>query len=476
MALIKASTRYGVVSGVRCENSKNTIFKGIPYAKPPVGKLRFAPPQSPDPWEGVRVCDTWSSACIQQNRRHSPESEKLNTSEDCLYLNIWTPAESPDEKLPVMFWIHGGGFCNGAGFQKEFDGEAMNRRGVILVTVNYRCGVLGFLALPQLTAASPMHASGNYGIQDEIMALKWVRENISAFGGDAGNITAFGQSAGGISTRMLLVSPLCRGLFQHAIVQSGGGLNEADAVRPLEEMSEICDKARLSLGFSLDDLMQKDAEEVHARMSEAVDTILEKKELFFFQPCIDGYSLFDVPGKSIHDGRFADMDIMCGTVSGDSMMFTRKVRDNLTDNPAAQRAFAYTPGISWARHQIRTGRKPIYTYFFERNLPGDSRGAPHASELGYMFGTLSRLDRPWEPLDYALSEAMLDYWTNFAKHGSPNGGNQPAWTPFTEEAPFTMDISDNGLAVKDLTDNAEAEKVVAFIEAHPGFLVSLKDF
>jgi len=486
MALLKAMTKYGIVAGVPVNDPRNTVFKGIPFARPPVGDLRFAAPQEPERWAGELVCDKWPKACIQYRRTFQPKGAPWrgrpymppmpDGSEDCLYLNIWTPAEDAGEKLPVMFWIFGGGFAGGWSASPEFRGDAICRRGIILVTINYRCGALGFLSLPQLTARDPHSASGNYGILDQIMALKWVHENIAAFGGDPANVTIFGQSSGGMSVKFLLCSPLSRGLFKRAIIQSGGGLNAGDPTRPKEEIGKVTRECLELLGWTFDDLMTRDAQELNQRIMDAAYQVLDFKELFFFQPCIDGYSITELPEKSIYEGRIMDADIICGTVAGDSWMFTRKVRHLLLNNEPALRAFAYSPGIAWARHQVNTGRKPIRTYFFERNVPGDEMGASHASDIFYIFGALDCRPLPWEKYDFSLSEAITDYWTNFAKTGDPNGKGLPQWPAFTAATPFTMNFTDDGFEARDLVDNAEANRVINFTIEHPGMLESLTDF
>ena len=487
MALKKAETKYGTVTGIPGENPANTVFKGVPYAKPPIGELRFAAPREVEPWDGELACDKWPKASIQYRRSRSlagapskgyPQLElpSPDSDEDCLYLNIWTPAELPDEKLPVMFWIYGGGFNIGYGFDPDFDGEAMNGRGVILVTINYRNGPLGFIAHPRLTERDVNKASGNYGILDQIMALKWVKENIADFGGDPDRITVFGQSAGGISTKILLASPLSRGLFKRAIIQSGGGINAADPTRKREELEEITKRSLDILGWTFEDLMTRDAAEINQRMGDTADELLEGKELFVFQPCIDGYSITELPEQSVYNGNLADADIICGTVAGDSWMFSRGVRNYFPDNEPALRAFAYSPGISWGRHNMKNGRKPIYSYFFERRVPGEERGSPHGCEIAYVFGTLRRKDRAWQEYDFNLSETMTDYWTNFARTGNPNAAGLPEWPAFTNETPLAMNFTDSSIKAMDLVNHREAERVIDFVREHPGMIVSLDGF
>lgn len=245
--LTHVATHYGAVAGTTSA-AGYALFKGIPYAAPPVGDLRWAEPLPPAPWTGIRVCDTWGNACAQDTP-HSPETfygkefycatdYRPTLSEDGLYLNIWTPADRADERLPVMLWIHGGGLQVGYGHEIEIDGDAICHRGVILVSINYRVGLFGYFAHPELTAESPHHASGNYGVMDQAAALRWVSENIAAFGGDPDNVTVFGQSGGARSTHALCVSPLAAGRIRHAIVQSGGGVATGLGRLPREVLEE----------------------------------------------------------------------------------------------------------------------------------------------------------------------------------------------------------------------------------------------
>lgn len=499
MALHKVKTKYGVVVGVPTETG--TVFKGIPFAKPPVGELRFCAPQEPECWEGELVCDSFKSICVQYDRKYGMPGAKLDVmsreekrkapfsrhplttpfptpkaEEDCLYLNIWTPAEAADEKLPVMVWIYGGAFSGGCSYLPEIDGGAMNARGVILVSIAYRTGPMGFITHPELTKRDPLHANGNYGLLDEVAALRWVHENITAFGGDPDRVTIHGHSAGGISTKFHIVSPLSKGLFRRAIIQSGGGLNAADPTRPLAELQEITQKALDLLGWTVDDLVTRDAYEVSDNMGDAAEEVLAGKEYYVYQPCIDGNMLPEIPEKLLYDGKMNIEDIICGTVQGDSWMFCRKVKNELLDKPDTVRAFGYSPGVALARHQVKTGRPPIRTYFFERTVPNDPLGTPHGSDKPYIFGTLDRFDRPWSEYDRELSVAENSYWTNFAKTGDPNGPGLPEWPLFTADAPLTMHFRNDGFCAEDLVDCAEAEHVIDFVEEHPGMLETLVDF
>lgn len=481
MTIKKVKTNYGVVVGVDGENPNLTVFKGIPYAKPPIGKLRFAAPEEPEYWSDEKLCDIWPNVSIQRRKRpgaaeDDPQGDKPwgTFSEDCLYLNIWTSAKNTEEKLPVMFWIHGGGFNGGWSAEPEFRGEKLAESGIILVTINYRCGVFGFAAHPELSARSPYGTSGNYGILDQIMALQWVKDNIAGFGGDPECVTIFGQSAGGISCRILLCSPLCQGLFKRAIIQSGGGLNAADPTRPVEELGDITKRAMELLGWGIEDLLERDPEEIDMKLKEAASEATNKKELFIFQPCIDGYSIKEIPEKSIADGNYANVDIICGSVLGDSWMFSRKVRHLLEENPVALRAFSYSPGIAWGQHQINERRNLIRTYFFERDQ-GNGQ-TPHSSDIPYVFGTMNAREHVITAHDMKLSEIMLTYWSNFAKSGDPNANGLPYWPLFTEVTPLAMHLTDTDYCAEDILEGIEAKRVMVYTQKHPGMLESLEDF
>jgi para-nitrobenzyl esterase len=480
MALQKAITRCGTAVGVPGSDPAITVFRGVPFAQPPVGSLRFAEPQPPLPWQGERVFDTWPRPCVpyQRPRRQGSAPEPSSApagSEDCLYLNLWTAAQTAAEKRPVMVWFFGGGFANGWCASPEFRGEALVKKGVVLVTVNYRCGPLGFAAHPFLSARSASGTSGNYGLLDQAAALRWVRDNIGAFGGDAARVTIFGQSAGGMSCKYHLCSPLSRGLFRRAILQSGGGLIAADPTRPRRALEEITQRCLDLLGWQPEELLTRPAAELTKALGDAADPATGGKELFVFQPCVDGRMLTELPEKTIADGTYdLTADVICGTVSGDSWMFSRKVRAALGENEPALRAFAYAPGVVWGRHQVHTGRPPIRTYFMERDQGGGR--TPHGSEIPYVFGTLAARPGPDTPFDREISADLTAYWANFAAAGDPNGPGLPAWPLFTAQQPFALHITDDAIRAEALADGPEAERVLAFTEAHPGMPESLEGF
>ncbi len=463
--------KQGWVSGRPGKLPGTTAFLGIPYAKPPVGELRYRAPQPLESWEGIRDCSVFQPSCIQPQR-----GDSFPVSEDCLYLNVYTPARSSEERLPVMFWIYGGGFNGGRADTPILDGEEINRRGVVLVTINYRCGVMGFCALPG------WEKTVNAGIMDQIAALQWVRENIAAFGGDPDSITIFGQSAGGVSVRMLLTSPLSHGLFHRAIIQSGGGLNEADPIRPKKEFVDLCQRALDYLGWTEADLMQRDAMEITEAMNAAARACSDTFEVGFFQPFIDEYSITEVPGVLIAKGQYQDVPIICGTVAGDSWMFSRKVRNQLTD-VTHFRGLSYAASQAWAQLNSHTGRTPIYTYYMDRKQPVEPNphfrngpppyGAdtPHTSDVAYVFGHRGISGLPFEDLDMELSCQMCSYWCNFAKCGNPNGEGLEYWPM---EVP--MHFGDHGCRAESIILTSQEQRTVDYTIAHPGLLTTLEGF
>jgi len=480
MSEVLVHTTKGDIKGYAADGC--CIFKGIPYAAPPVGKLRFHPPVEHEPWEDALSCTEFRPAPMQPMFHGGT----YPISEDCLYLNIWTPDLSSEANLPVMFWIYGGAFTWGASNESTYDGEAICAEGCILVTINYRVNIFGFFNTPELE-----NENGGpkcCGILDQIAALKWVKENIRSFGGNPDNIMIFGQSAGGMSVRMLLTSPLTEGLFKRAVVHSGGGLSEGDLVRPSGEFTEMCVNTLKHVGWTYEEIMQKDASEIIEVMLKGVREMMADGDLQYFQPFIDGYALTDVPGVSIYNGRFHNVDIMCGSVAGDSWMFSRKVRSQLEGNNGYFKGFALSPSIAWGRRNIHEGRTGIYSYYFDRTQPPVdikyyTHGAPpfgadtpHAAELAYIFGTLRKKDDRFDVYDYELAGILRKYWTNFAKYGDPNGTALPYWPRFERGSELTMHFGNSEIKAEDLTRESDVERVISFCERTPGMLTSLKGF
>lgn len=418
MAIQEVKTRQGIVRGVEAEDY--TVFKGIPYAKPPIGELRFCPPQPAEAWEGILEANHFSDICWQDKQPEGSFYEKefymdsqymTPMSENCLYLNIWTPAKTADEKLPVALWIHGGAFLHGFGHEMEFDGAAYCSRSVVLVTINYRVGVFGFLAHPELTAESENHSSGNYGCLDQIMALRWVRENIGAFGGDPENITIFGQSAGAMSVQTLVSSPLTEDWISKAIMQSAGGYsNGILRDMPLQEAEQI---GKRFMGFcgvsSIAQLREMSGEEFLAHQIEFLRSCGETG--LQFVPNIDRYLLTEGYDAAIDHGSIKDIPFLLGSTMDDLFVDRSKL-------PQGIRGALYDGCIAFSQRLEQLGRKGAYVYDFRRQLPGDDAGAFHSSELWYMFGTGNRCWRPLTADDEVLSEQMLDAWTDFMRYGA----------------------------------------------------------
>lgn len=473
MTLRTVKTQTGYVEGVPCGNPSYTVFKGIPYAQPPIGKHRWKAPIDPEPWEGVRKCDKFASISIQRKIQPGEFYQKeffpvvdVPMSEDCLYLNVWTPALNGDERLPVMMWIHGGAYMGGYGHEMEFDGEAFCKRGVILVTINYRLGALGFFAHPELSEIDPHRVSGNYGILDQIQALKWIRQNIAAFGGDPDNVTVFGQSAGGGAVQALISSPLSKGTFHKAIIQSAGSIKTLGGDLMLAEAEksglDVCNRT----GKSLHELMNMPAEELSDLIVQALMPTVGSMHRLTLAPNIDGYVLPDSPGKTIAYGKNHDVSIMTGTVAGDGPLFellfnVQTDADPMRVQTTRLKAYSLLPPRAWAKAHLRMGRKPAFIYYFDRDIPGADRpGAYHSSELWYIFGTLGRCWRPMEAVDYKISLAMTDYWTQFAKNGDPNGEGLPAWPAFTAENPVTMRFNENRIEAEDMGGDPIADGIL----------------
>lgn len=426
---MQVKTRYGLVEGLSFDGY--AAYFGVPYAQPPVGALRWHRPLPLEPWEGVREAKSFPNRSMQEVHEdpfydkefYDEACYQTPVSEDSLYLNIWTPAKSAGAKLPVAFWIHGGAFMGGFGHEKEFDGAAYCRRGVILVTVNYRLGPWGFLAHPLLSAEAGAEGgpavSGNYGILDQIAALRWVRENIDAFGGDPEAITIFGQSAGGMSVQTLLTSPLTRGMFARAILQSCVGLSYDHDLASAEELGLWF--ARNAGAESLEELRALTPEQVFAAAGPVILAGFPKMELPY-TPIRDGWVLTGGYDAAMEGGGTHPVPTIVGSTLNDIATEREAVE-------RGERGKVYAGTMSWAEAQKRLGR-PVWLYDFRRQLPGDEAGAFHSSELWYMFGTLDRCWRPMTAGDHALSERMLDYWTNFMKTGDPNGEGLPRWEAF----------------------------------------------
>ena len=460
----------GDLTGLVSEDGAVEVYAGVPYAKPPVGELRWKEPQEPEHWEGVRACDRFAPMSMQ--KRHS---ELYNTlydligyhkfsvslddnfrepvSEDSLYLNIWKPAGDA-EKLPVIFFIHGGSLMTGQPSFTDYNGESLARKGVIVVNVGYRLGVFGFFASEELAAESPNGTTGNYGLLDQIAALRWVHENIAAFGGDPDNITIAGESAGASCVNALCVSPLTEGLFRRAIAESSG-ITAVQPYHTFRTMDEALDTGRKIM----DEWEAENVSELRVIPAEQlVQTIYANDSL-----TVDGYSLTEMPYLSYEKGLNHEEALLNGFNGHEAEAFRILQSVSAEDYPAlvgrllgdeAERYIALYPAgdkaqttenfnrllsvcwfayshCDWSRRLTEQGR-PVYEYYFTRQ--NGAIGDMHSGEMIYAYGNLWRSPRNYNEDDLALSETMQRYWVNFARCGDPNGEGLPAW-PTVAEAP-----------------------------------------
>jgi para-nitrobenzyl esterase len=464
-------TESGSVSGYYNEKTSVTVFKGIPFAAPPLGDLRWKEPQPAKPWKGVKECIAFGPSPIQPKPVSflmiGPEFvvPREPLSEDCLYLNVWTAAKSAQEKRPVMIWIYGGGFQTGGSAAAGYSGEALAAQGIIFVSFNYRLGIFGFLAHPELTAESVHHSSGNYALMDMIAAISWVKKNIRAFGGDPDRITIAGQSAGSASVNCLLASPPARGLFQGAIGESGSFVLE----NPILHMNSLSGAEKEGLRIAAK-LKTTDLKALRAIPADE----LQKNGGGFFAPIVDGYilpvSVTDAYKKnqqmhvSLLTGWNSDEGFIFGisskedfakqaTVAGADSNLFRKYFPATSDSEsvASQIVLAVdkTIGLSqyrWALKQNENKQAKTYLYIFTRKPPASDdkkkMGAYHTAEIGYALHTLDSIRRAWEPVDRKLEKLMSAYWVQFVKTGDPNLAGLPSWGSFSDQGPHSMIFGD----------------------------------
>ena len=446
-------------SGVR-------VFKGIPYAAPPVGDLRWKPPQTPAKWSGVRKADKFSDSCMQAlTRSREPWTKEFmvqnEASEDCLCLNVWTGAKNATEKRPVLVYIHGGAFYEGSGEIVTYDGEALAKKGLIVITINYRLGIFGFYTHPELTKESPQHASGNYGLLDIVASLQWINKNIAAFGGDPNRVTIAGQSAGAAAVHALTASPLAKNLFHRAIAESGSGIGRR--TRDLSDSEKDGVKWAATKGVSsLQELRAKPAADLMGGAR--------------FGVVVDGWFLPADTAAIFAQGKQNDVPMMTGLTADEGSAaptygkikaedFTKQSQQKFgaqaesflklypsndqTQSALSQKQSAREQGkvsmYLWASSRAKTSKAAAYTYYFSRGIPWPEHpefAAFHTSDVPYFFATLNQLNRPWEAVDRKLSETMSNYWVNFAKTGNPNGKGLPAWKAFDAAQAVTMELGE----------------------------------
>ena len=406
------NTPCGPVQGVAGRVPGTAAYKGIRYAT--TGRWEY--PRQVTGWDGIYDA-TQYGACSYQPRAFYREEENLKKvfyynefrkgetytyCEDCLFLNIFTPEDAKaGDNLPVLFYIHGGGFTGGCGHEKHFDGPIWPAKGVIGVTLNYRLGPMGFVCLPELKEESGF--TGNYGLYDQLAALQWVRDNIAAFGGDPSAITIMGQSAGAMSVQQHCLSPLSRGLFRGAIMSSGGGISRMLSAAPAEKHYAFWQAAMQNAGCDTLEQFRAISPEKLFQVWEATKKQLRTPGSF---PCIDGRLVVGTGTELLAAGKQHDVAYMAGITSEDMMP-----------------PILYKMSRSWCAAQ----KQPGYLWYFDRRLPGDSNGAWHSSDLWYWFGTLSNCWRPMAEKDHNLSHQMTDYLCNFVRTGNPNGSSLPTW-------------------------------------------------
>jgi para-nitrobenzyl esterase len=474
----------GMIANVQPDSAGVRSFKGIPFAAPPIRELRWRAPQAVMPWEGERSADQFGPKCMQTGQPNEVDPVNPLMGEDCLYLNVWTPAKSFDDRLPVMVWIYGGGFKIGSGSEPWYNGANLAKKGVIVVTVNYRLDVFGFLSHPDLTAESKDHASGNYGLLDQIAALGWVKRNIAAFGGDPGQTTVFGESAGSISVSALMASPLAHGLFQRVIGESGAMLfpNKSPyALAPLAKAEQAGVKfADLLSAHSIAELREKPAEALLDVLAKNPDIPRMSRG-----PIIDGQVLPVSAVEIFAKGQQTDVPLLAGSTSDEGTLFTGRAQQATPESYTEQlrqlfgdtadavrklypvgtpeetkssfallfgdQLIAY-PTWLWNELQARTGKAPTYRYLFELTPPAPElsktplAGAFHTAEIVYVFDNLKVRNWPWRPEDRRMAEIASSYWVNFAKSGNPNGPGLPDWPAYTESNATVMRLDEQSSA------------------------------
>jgi len=467
----------GKIRGIHLDKTGVSCYKKIPFAAPPLGPLRWKPPQPVIPWEGVLDCTSFGPSPMQAKPSSffmiGPEFvvPVKPLSEDCLYLNVWTGAKNPGEKRPVLVWIYGGGFFSGGAAAPGYSGEAMAARGIVFVSFNYRLGVFGFLSLPSLTEESPHHTSGNYALMDQIAAIEWVKKNIAAFGGDPDRITIAGQSAGSASVNCLLVSPLAKGLFQAAIGESGSLVLE----NPVLSMPSLKQAEKAGLQFAA----KCGTADLRQLRSLPADSI-QQRAAGFFSPIVDGYTMPLSVAEAYQQGKQVHVPVLLGWNGDEGLLlgvssraaFLRQASDFGADslqfrslfpantdseslNSQIRLAVDKTIGLSmyrWAVTQNKSGRPKTFLYQFNRKPPAEGQkkrfGAYHTAEIGYALHNLDSIARKWEPSDRRLEKEISAYWIRFVKTGDPNGMDLPVWKPFTDQDPQCMIFEESSIPAR----------------------------
>jgi len=464
---VQQKTADGILEGVVSPDGQVRTFKGVPFAAPPVGELRWKAPQPVTPWTGVRKAVDFGARCMQGNIYSDMVFHDAGPSEDCLYLNLWMPANPPSAKLPVMVWIYGGGYQAGATSEGRQDGGNLAKHDVIVVSMNYRLGIFGFFSHPDLAKESGHDSAGNYGLLDQLAALQWVQKNIAAFGGDPDNVTIFGESAGSFSVSALVASPLAKGLFQRAIGESGAYLSNGTLPMKPHAETEKRDVAYAKSALGTDSLAELRAKPA----GEVLDAALKDKSVFF-SPNVDGYFLPEDVISIFAAGKEAIVPTLAGwnrdeqnyhSILHDDAPTAENFRRHLdefyganagrvaklysgADEAEIKRAAQDLAGDrfiafgtwKWIEMTAKTGKVSVYRYEFDQPLPFPEPATPHAGEIEFVFQMLSTRNLPWRPEDRKVSDTMAAYWTNFAKSGNPNGEGLPQWPRYNSKSNYSV--------------------------------------
>jgi para-nitrobenzyl esterase len=489
-AMGRTAPQVTIDSGLVEGKMEGTVraFLGIPFAAPPVGGLRWRPPAAPEKWSGVRKAKEFGPHCMQENVYGDMVFRDPGPSEDCLTLNVWAPADA--KNLPVMVWIYGGGFVAGGSSEQRQDGSNLAKLGVVVVSMNYRLGIFGFFAHPELAAESEKRAAGNYGLMDQTAALRWVQRNIAAFGGDPGNVTIFGESAGSFSVSAQMASPLANGLFHRAIGESGAAFSKVDM-----RFSLAAEREQEDAKFAETALGAKTIAELRAIPAKKLSAVAMKnnagRDVFSFHPDVDGDFLPESVEAIFAAGKQNDVALLAGWNRDEGSFRVEGEKERPTARNARARAEKDFPGraeeflklypagtdaearrsaedyagdtfIAWAtwrwmEAQKTTGKQAVYRYRFDLSLPSAEKpeglGAYHSAEIEYVFGQLdSKQGIPWRKDDRKVSELMQKYWVNFARSGDPNGAGLPKWPAYEAGDGWqVMHLSASSAAEKDTT-------------------------
>jgi len=494
----------GTILGIPGSDATVTQFLGIPYAAPPVGDLRWRPPEAPISWPGLRKADRFSATCLQNVGGEGPTrpwTVEFNAhgfqSEDCLHLNVWTAAASAEERRPVLVYVHGGGNREGSSDIPIYIGEGLARKGLVVVTINYRLNFLGFLAHPELSAEAADKTSGNYGLMDQQAALRWVQKNIAAFGGDPAKVTVAGQSAGAGDMHYLSISPGAKGLFRGLIAQSGSRVWNYPGSSHSMTLQKLADAERDGLAVA-ESLGAKSLTDLRAMSFQQ----LEKAGLRSIQSraVVGGRLIPESFSDTFSKGKQNDVAFLTGidldeygarpNPDVDAAEFRENVRDLFGDTadavfklypvtsdadaPAAMNAvmrdYERTSMYLWALDRDKTSKTKVFTYYWTHAIPGPEMnrwGAFHCSEIPYFLNTLDKSPRPFEAIDHQIAESMSSYYVNFVTTGDPNGSGLAPWPAFQSASPVTMELGDHYRPIPVAGDKAKLEMLKKFFAGQP---------